>query len=194
MTVIANAVPASESGLGFRTGQYPHEPFRLLSMGRFVGFKNLLALISAMKLMPDVSCTFVGSGPMEPRMRLEVERAGLASRVTFRPPVFGQEKDMVFSEHDLLIIPSTTDISPNVALEARVSGLPVLLTKQTGFGSRQTYGMILEEMRTPEQIADAVHGVRIQYDDIARIARIPLLPHDWDHVTKEWEQFLSNLV
>jgi glycosyltransferase involved in cell wall biosynthesis len=101
---------------------------------------------------------------------------------------------MVFAEHDLLVIPSTTDISPNTALEARVSGLPVLLTKHTGFSSRLAYGIILEEMMTPEQIADAVHGVRIQYEDIGRIARIPLLPHDWDAVAREWDTFLKSLV
>jgi glycosyltransferase involved in cell wall biosynthesis len=192
--VIENPAPVQQSSLALRTGQYPHQPFRLLSMGRFVGFKNLCALVSAIRLMPDVSCTFVGSGPLEPRLCAMVKTLGLTDRVTFRPPARGTEKGMVFAEHDLLVIPSTTDISPNTALEARVSGLPVLLTKHTGFSSRLAYGIILEEMMTPEQIADAVHGVRIQYEDIGRIARIPLLPHDWDAVAREWDTFLKSLV
>lgn len=198
---LSQRAPSPTPPLGSATAQHPgegqhvpHTPFRLLSMGRFVGFKNLSALVSAMVLMPETTCTFVGSGPLEGRLRTMVQTLGLTDRVTFRPPVRGAEKDMVFAEHDLLVIPSTTDISPNTALEARVAGLPVLLTKETGFSSRLTYGMILEDMTTPEQIADAVHGVRIQYDDIARIARIPLLPHDWDAVARAWDIFLKSLV
>lgn len=192
--VIENPAPAMQGSLALRTGSYPHQPFRLLSMGRFVGFKNLCALMSVIALMPDTTCTFVGSGPLEHRLRTMAKNLGLTDRVTFRSPVSGAEKDTVFAEHDLLVIPSTTDISPNTALEARVAGLPVLLTKETGFSSRLTYGMILEDMTTPEQIADAIKGVRLQYIDIARIARIPLLPHDWDAVARAWDTFLKSLV
>lgn len=172
----------------------PHTPFRILCMSRFVGFKNLFALVDAIALLPQARCTFVGSGPLEKKLRAYVTDLRLMDRIEFRPPVHGEEKEEVFAEHDLLLIPSTTDISPNVALEARVAGLPILLTKQTGFSSRQTYGMILGEMKTPEQIVYEVQGVLLQYVDIARIAQIPLLPHGWNEVAHKWDVFLSTNI
>ena len=138
-SVIENALP-----VGKPVRHQKHDPFRLLFMGRFVGFKNLVALLKAVGALRDSTqltinsaplhtiMTFVGSGPMESCLRNLVTKSHLQNIVTFLPPVHGEEKQRIFAEHDLLILPSITEISPNVALEARAAGLPVLLSKETG--------------------------------------------------------------
>jgi glycosyltransferase involved in cell wall biosynthesis len=190
-TVIENALPA----LGrVPTLHSAHTPFRLLSMGRFVGFKNTLALLEALPELPDTHCTFIGSGPMESALKERARTLSLSQRVTFLPAVSGEEKERALLEHDLLVIPSVTDISPNTALEARAAGLPVLLTTDTGLSEALTQGMIRALLRTPANIVRAVQDVRRRYDTIAQAAAMPLHERSWEKVADEWEQFFVTVL
>jgi len=126
-TVESNAMPE-----GVFVAHEPRTPFRLLFMGRFVRFKNIPALIDAMALLPDARLTIIGEGPMESELKNRVKNAGLSESVSFQPPVSGDTKRQAFEDHDLLVLPSLTEISPNTALEARAACLPVLLTEETG--------------------------------------------------------------
>ena len=177
-SVIENAVPT-----GRPTVHAKHEPFRLLFMGRFVGFKNLFALIDAMNLLPEVTLTFVGEGPF--LGKLETRNQELATRVQFLPTVHGEEKQRIFAEHDLLVLPSLTEISPHVALEARAAGLPVLLTEETGLSSTLREGMVIRPLRTPDEIAAAARDVMADYDSIARAAASPAPGRSWGNVAEE---------
>lgn len=157
-TVIENAAPVSASS----EARVQHAPFRILFMGRFVGFKNVPALLDAMQELPDVRLTLIGSGPMEGRLRARAGLLGLGSRVEFHSPVSGEEKRRMFQEHDLLILPSVTEISPNVALEAASEGLSVLLTEETGLFAT---GMIrLRPLRTKDQIVVAIREYVRRYE------------------------------
>jgi glycosyltransferase involved in cell wall biosynthesis len=186
-SAIENAVPAGNPVLHQR-----HDPFRLLFMGRFVGFKNLLALFDAACATNDSALTFVGDGPM--CNILKGLAAHLGSRVRFLPPVHGPERERIFAEHDLLILPSVTEISPNVALEARAAGLPVLLTEETGLSPALTHGMTLAPLRTPEEIARAVHAVRERYDEKARAAAGAPPSRSWGDVAEEHLALFRSLL
>jgi len=168
-----------------------HQPFRLLFMGRFVGFKNLPVLIESMITINDVSLTLVGDGPMKEYLEELVEEKGLADRVAFFPPAHGQMKKQFFHEHDLLVIPSTTEISPNVALEARSHGLPVLLTKDTGLSEELSEGMMLRPTRHPEHLANAIIEAMKQYDMI-KVKQAQ--PRPWSQVANEWTTLFRTLV
>ena len=158
---------------GIRAGNH-HEPFRLLFMGRFVGFKNLPALIESVSYLQDVKLTLVGDGPTK---RLLVDRFSFLvknGKIRFVDSAHGEEKQKIFSEHDLMVIPSITEISPNVALEARMAGLPVLLTQETGLSSVLTQGMIVKDLSTPEKIAAAVTDAMQEYDRLVnQVAESP---------------------
>jgi glycosyltransferase involved in cell wall biosynthesis len=164
----------------------PTEELKLLFVGRFVGFKNLPSLIRAMSSMPMATLTIIGSGPMEPALRRLVDRHALSSRVRFLPPVRGAETSTAFTTHDLLILPSVTEISPNVALEAIAEGLPVLLTDETGYRADLSPMLMLRPLRTPEQIANAVAEVRTKLP----LSDTPLLSRTWSNVAEEWIDFL----
>lgn len=161
-SVIENALPMH--------GQYPmkahqvHTPFRLLFMGRFVPFKNIPALISAMVKLSDCYLTIVGEGPQDDMLRAYVEKLDLATRVRFVAPLQGTEKYDVFASHDALVLPSLTDISPNTALEAAAVGLPVLLTEEHGLSDNLSEGMCIEDLSDAEHIVSAVMQLRQAYD------------------------------
>jgi len=179
--VLENAVPKNAPVL-----HTLHDPMRLLCMSRFVGFKNIFSLLDAVKTLQNVQLTIVGSGPMRKALRAHAERLEL--NVTWRLPT--SEKKEIFEAHDLLIIPSITEISPNTALEARSHGLPVLLTEETGLSKSLTQGMMIRPLRTAVEIARAIEEVRGSYDQIAKDAAEPQVSRSWSSVADEWISLL----
>lgn len=162
-------------------------PFKLLFMGRFVGFKNLPVLIDAVSKLPEVTLTLVGAGSMQEQLERQVAALHLHDRVLFQPPVFGAKKSAVFVEHDLLVLPSVTEISPNVALEAASEGLPVLLTEETGLSAT---GMIrLRTLRTADQIVEAIRECISRYD----FSPIDSETRTYADVARDWMQLITSL-
>jgi glycosyltransferase involved in cell wall biosynthesis len=163
-SVIENALPSGEPTL-----HTMHTPPKLLFLGRFVAFKNLPALLEAMHDLPDATLTLIGSGPHRPRLEEIARERGLSERVTFHDALHGEEKKKALLEHDLLILPSHTEISPNAALEARAAGLPVVLTEETGLSRSLTEGITLRPLRAPRDIAAAITEILDQYPLFARL-------------------------
>ncbi len=186
--VLENALPMSEP-----VKHELHDPLRLLYLGRFVGFKNIRSLVASMALLPNATLTLVGSGPERLHIDEDVARLGLTGRVTVRGNALADEKRKIFDEHDMLVMPSITEISPNAALEARGSGLPVLITDDTGLSDTLTTGMQKAVMRAPEDIAAAVNTAKDRYAALAGESVSPLTRRGWDTVAGEWVTLFSSL-
>lgn len=187
--VIENALPSTLYPLPPHTKR---DPFRLLYLGRFVAFKNIQSLLHAVTKMPEVTLTLVGEGPLLHFLEGNVRGLKLQDRVTFRSKVSGEGRDILFHEHDLLIIPSVTEISPNTALEARAAGLPILLTEETGLSERLRQGIIVRKLRTPEQVRHAIQEVMADYKHIAEGAVGDPARRPWSEVAQEYlELFLK---
>lgn len=178
--VIENALPS-----GSPAAHAKRDPFRLLFLGRFVPFKNIGSLLHAVSLMPGVTLTLAGDGPLLPAIRKSVRKLGIEERVTVLPPQRGDAKKETFRGHDLLVIPSYTDISPNAALEARSEGLPVLLTEKNGLSRVLSEGMVIRRLRTPRDIQAAVEEVRANYEKTAERAAQPFPARGWDTLARE---------
>lgn len=192
--VIENAVPPRAQRTGsmqmLRIGMQGTF-LRVLFLGRFVGFKNLPALLAALPGVSNIKLSLVGEGPMEHMLRAQVESLGLRDRVKFFPPAPGAEKERVFAEHDLLILPSLTELSPNTALEARSAGLPVLLTTETGLSPELSKGMMLAPLRTKEEIVAALEHVTKNYASLASEASGALAQRSYRDIADEFLSLLS---
>lgn len=188
-SVIENALPAGEPSLHAK-----HDAFRLLYLGRFVAFKNLARLVDAMEELPDCLLTLVGSGPEREKLLSQAEFGEASDRITFFDPVDASQRQDMFREHDLLVIPSFTEISPNSALEARSSGLPVLLSQSTGLSSVLSSGMMLRPLRTVEEIVEAIDEARSQYTPLADRASMPLPQRNWEEVGDEHIRLFESLL
>jgi glycosyltransferase involved in cell wall biosynthesis len=189
-SVIQNALPEGEVELHER-----HETLRLLYMGRFVRFKNLPALLQAVSMIPHVRLTLVGEGPMEEKLRMIVQNKGLSGRVTFLPSVHGNEKLQVLREHDVMVLPSITDISPNAAIEARAVGLPVLLTEETGLSTDLSQGMTLRQLQRGSDITRAILEAEHQYEQLARDAASPFQhKRTWEQLAEEHVELFRRIL
>ncbi len=189
LTVIENVSPT-----GTPHEHVLHRPARLLYLGRFVAFKNLPILVEAMSSLPEASLTLAGSGPMEHSLKQLVSERKLGERVTFVPPLHGDEKTAMLQEHDLLVMPSKTDISPNTALEARAAGLPVLLTEETGLSRTLLDGMITASIATSGEVVATIKDVLAKYPAHAARAAQPLPCRDWNQLADEHLSLFASLL
>jgi glycosyltransferase involved in cell wall biosynthesis len=118
-------------------GRLPHSPF-ILFMGRLNPIKGPDLLLEA---FAQVSARFakhhlVFAGPdggMLAGLTASAERLGLSHRVHFLGHLEGREKVGAYQSAQLLVVPSRQEAMSIVALEAGISGIPVLLTDQCGF-------------------------------------------------------------
>lgn len=187
--VIENAVPERELTLHER-----HEPLRLLFLGRFVRFKNLPSLLASVASLPHVRLTLVGDGPVTTKTSLLVRKLSIQNRVSFLPSAHGAEKDALLREHDVLVLPSLTEISPHSALEARAAGMPVLLTQENGLSELLQSGMVVTSLRTSADITRAILDIDHRYEEVAHQAAVPYAYRPWSTVCDEHMALFDDLL
>lgn len=190
-SVIENALPEDAHPVVHAK----HEPFRLLFLGRFVRFKNLLTLLKAVSLIPFAHLTLVGEGPMKKQLLATIGKMGLRARVVVEDAKHGVDKAQLFMEHDMLVIPSVTEISPHAAIEARSAGLPVLLTEETGLTGVLADGMLIRKLRTSQDITRGIIEAEQNYDVVAAAAGAPFThKRTWDDLTSETLALIESLL
>ncbi len=108
----------------------------VLAVGRLSAEKAHADLLSAFRLLPEaapgvkVKLVIVGDGPERGRLEAAAESHGLSDSVLF----IGQVGDVrpYYAAADVLALPSHTEGSPYVLLEAMAAGLPVVATEVGG--------------------------------------------------------------
>ncbi|OGJ67691.1 hypothetical protein A3B61_05420 [Candidatus Peribacteria bacterium RIFCSPLOWO2_01_FULL_53_10] len=188
-SVTENALP-----IGTTVLHEKHEPFRLLFLGRLVKFKNIAQLLKALKNFPRSTLTIAGSGPELSSLQALAKKLNIADRIAFVGNREGKDKQKLFYDHDLLVLPSITEISPNVALEAKAVGLPVLLTEETGLSATLQKGMILRSLRGADQILAAIKEVQKKYGEIAAASAQPATVRPWSRVAEEHKDLFHRLL
>ena len=106
----------------------PHEPTRLLMVGRMSVQKNPLLAVQALGLLKDLSwhCTMIGDGPLLSDVKSEAARLGLEDRIDFQGWASAEEVSVAMGKSDMLLIPSLSEGLPMVAVEAMAYGLAIV--------------------------------------------------------------------
>ena len=107
----------------------------MLFVGRLSAPKGIYDLFDAIPLVaerhPEARFVLVGvaeSDAMEPVIRAEAGRRGIAARLTFLGSLEGRDKAAAFITSKLIVVPSWTEAFPLVIPEAMAAGLPVIAT------------------------------------------------------------------
>lgn len=107
----------------------------VLFVGRLSAPKGVYDLFDAIPRVierhPEVRFVMVGvaeSDAMEPVIRAQAERRGIAPRITFLGSLEGRDKAAAFVTSQMIVVPSWTEAFPLVIPEAMATGLPVIAT------------------------------------------------------------------
>ena len=148
-----------------------------LVVSRLVPIKNVALAVEAMSVaaaqQPDLMMVVVGDGPLRAALDARAAALGVAGRMQFAGRVAHEDLPAWYRTADLFVLPSTFDNSPNVALEAMASGVPVVATDVGGLREYVQPGVNGELV--PSGDAPALARVLVQYASdrelSARVAR-----------------------
>ena len=103
----------------------------VLFVGRLNVCKNVMVVAETLRHLLDQGLVlqgmFVGLGPLIPAIK-----ALLGDRVLLPGQLDATDLSPLYASADLFLFPSTTEVYGNVVLEARASGLPVVITNEGG--------------------------------------------------------------
>jgi glycosyltransferase involved in cell wall biosynthesis len=140
--VVPNAVgaPSTGAGAGQFLARYPHLAGRhiVLFLSRLDAKKGvdllLPAFAQALRLVPRAALVIAGDGPRELVASLKAQAAALAidDDVVWAGFLNEEQKQAALSDAELFILPSYSENFGIAAAEAMASGLPVIVSNQTG--------------------------------------------------------------
>lgn len=117
---------------------------RFLFLGRRHPVKNLVGLLDAFAGLSDRNWRLKLVGPDESgytkELRECIRRNGLTNQVEIVGPVYGAQKDQLFREAHILILPSFSENFGAVVAEAMAASLPVIATHGTPWSMLAEHG------------------------------------------------------
>jgi glycosyltransferase involved in cell wall biosynthesis len=137
----------------------------VLFVGRLSAPKGIYDLFDAIPRVierhPEARFVLVGvaeSDAMEPVIRTEAERRGVAPHVTFLGSLEGHEKAAAFVTSQMIVVPSWTEGFPLVIPEAMAAALPVIATAVGAVPDFVTDGEdgFLIAPKDPQALADRI--------------------------------------
>jgi glycosyltransferase involved in cell wall biosynthesis len=166
----------------------------VLYLGALSPEKRVDLAIQATTRLPQVELVVVGDGPE--RARLEGLAAEAApSRVHFLGQTSAPQQPLTAA--DVLVVPSATEGQPRVAIEAGLSGLPVVATTVGGLGE------IVEDGRTgilvppgdSMRLAEAVRAALAARTRLGTEARLHCAARfDLARVADQWQKLLRSVI
>lgn len=115
----------------------------------------------------NVRFVLAGDGDMMPRVIRRVAELGISDRFHFTGFLRGKDIDKMFGMSDVYVMPSISEpfgISP---LEAMQSGVPVVISKQSGVSEVLQYA-IKVDFWDIDATADAIYGI-LHYPSLAKL-------------------------
>lgn len=151
--------PAVERREQTRDGTNPHDPVRIVTVGRAVPKKGIDLLIDALSRLPSTlhwHWTHIGGGPLKSAFEDQVQALNIAQHCTFKGAQAQSDVLECYRQSDLFVLPCRIDSSgdrdglPNVIVEAQSQGLAVVSTPISGI---------------PELIEHKRNGLLVPVDD-----------------------------
>lgn len=121
-----------------------------------------------LKVYPDVRFVMAGSGDLMNRSIRRVARLKIATRFHFTGFLRGQDVQRMFAHSDVYVMPSVSEpfgISP---LEAMRSGVPTIISKQSGVAEVLKHA-IKVDFWDVDALADSIYGL-LKYPALSEMA------------------------
>ncbi len=128
----------------------------VLFAGRLIPLKNLIPTIDAVLQVPGLKMEIVGEGPEEQKVREHIVKRDAEDRITMLPAESHDQLQHRIARSWVVVVPSVSEVSPNVVMEAVAIGTPVVVTKHCGFA------MQIPELRYVDPLSVASIAAALQ--------------------------------
>ena len=170
-------------------------------VGSFNDRKNPQALLRALAVLPGLSLTLQGRGPIEDELRALTAELAIGDRVEFAPFV-GHRRHVesvieVMTSAELLCLPSRSEAFALVIIEALAAGTPVAGYGPTLVEIRDRIGIDIGEPifdPTPENVATAIEAVRSRSWDREGLRRAALDAFGPNVVARRYAELIRGLA
>ncbi len=174
--VDAHVRPTDDEVLRLRRDTGLGDELAIVTVGRMSvekGHANLLSAIALLKdrrELPKHRFVLVGDGPEEENLRRQAAQLGIEDRLVWA----GFQKDVApyYAMAAIYALPSKSEGSPNVILEAMAAGLPIAATRAGGVPEileNDVTGLLVPK-EDPRTLADAIQKLLLSEDLRARLA------------------------
>lgn len=161
--ICPNGIPEtlSEEPEVKKHNRIPH----LLFLSNLLVSKGVLVLLDALEILKEKGysfiCDFVGSETAEisaTRFKTEVEKRRLNKLVIYNGKQYGENKERIFKQADVFVLPSDNECFPLVNLEAMEYKLPVISTEVGGIPDVVKDGEngFIVEKKNPQLLAECI--------------------------------------
>ncbi|MBI2096870.1 MAG: glycosyltransferase family 4 protein [Candidatus Sungbacteria bacterium] len=195
--VIPNAVERAITHLG------PSSKARaeIVYAGRFLFLKNLRRALLVfrefrLKEKSRLRIRLIGEGPEERQLRIMLLSYGMGEYVAIEPPLAHAALQAVIKEARAVMIPSFSDVSPNLALEALALQVPAILTKHCGFELDEKQGVVLVDPFSESSFFSAYQMVENPrtYRKLRTGAGSGALVSSWEELAQKYDELLRSLL
>lgn len=172
------------------------EKLRLLYLGRLDPIKGIENLIEACRrlngpLKGKWQLTIAGGGDARytAKLKMLIARLGLTESVAMVGRVEGEEKERIFAQADVVVVPSHLENFCIVVAEALAHGVPVVASRGAPWPQLESHGCGLWVDNDPESLARGVD----------QISRMPLIDmgkkgRDWMETEFSWSRVATQMI
>ncbi len=167
----------------------------LLSVGHLVPRKGHDLVIDALRELPDCDLVIAGTGEEETRLKADVVRLGLESRVRLVGRIEQAELKRWYGAADALVLASDREGWANVLLESMACGTPVVATAIWGTPevvASPDAGVLIDERSGPA-IATGVRRLFAALPDRAAVRRYAE-GFSWDETARGLKSLFAGIV
>jgi len=190
--ILANALPAIKVQADSRFKD------SIVFAGRLIGLKNLERLIKAFVKIKQakINLLLFGNGPEEKKLQQLIIDLGATAKVKLKGVVEHKVLMGIISGCRFFILPSLTEISPNLILECISLAKPVVLTKENGLDREITKQLLTVDPLVEEDIREKVEYL---LDDnnlsayASRLQKFNSLWREWSLVAREHLEIFKNV-
>ena len=193
--VLQNAVEAGTS-----TAHAQKTQSEIIYAGRFLFLKNLRRAMLAFREFKiaqggALKMRLIGEGPEERQLKTLALSYGVGDYVSIEPPMPRLALMEAIKNARAVIVPSFSDISPNLALEALAAGVPAILTRHNGYGFTEADGVLPIDPLLDTSFLDAYRRIAnpVTYKKLKNAAAKAVFPA-WGGLGKRYEESLSRIL
>lgn len=170
----------------------------IIFAGRLIKLKNLERLISAFSKVKENNLRLVifGQGPAKENLRNLINQLGQNKRIEIKGNVQHKELISFVSGCKFFILPSVTEISPNLALECLSLKKPIILTQETGLSAD-----LIKKIITVNPLSEDDIKLKIEYllneknlnDYRISLEKLAIEPREWRQIAVEHLNIFKDL-